>query len=55
MMLLPEFGVSVGYFFGIAVLDNFAIFNKESAVAEIADVFHGMSDKNDSLFMMFEI
>ncbi len=52
--LLPEFGVGVGNFAGVAVFDDFTVFDKDGTIAELADVLHGMGDKYNSLIVVFK-
>ena len=52
---MPKLSVGVGDFFGIAILDNFAVFDEDGAVAIFTDIFHGMGDQNDGLFVVFEV
>ena len=48
-MLFPEFEIGIGDFTRVAVFDDFAVFDKNGAVAELADIFHGMGDEDDGL------
>ena len=42
--LSPEFGVCVGDFVGGAVFFDLAVIDEDGAVAEFANVFHGVGD-----------
>ena len=55
MRLLPEFGVGIGDFFGVTILDDFAVFDKDGAIAKFTNVFHGVGNEDDSLFVAFEV
>lgn len=51
-LLLEKFGVGFGDFLGGARDGDFALLEHDGAVAELKDVFHGVSDEDDGLFAM---
>lgn len=51
---MPELSVGIGDLVGVAVLNDFTIFDEDGTVAEFANIGHGVGNKNDGLFVFFE-
>ena len=49
LFFLKQFEVSVSNDFRVTFFNNFSLINKDGAVTELANIFHGMGNKNDGL------
>ena len=50
--LVPEIFIGCCYFLWIVIQGDFAVFEKDGAVAIFADVFHGVGDEDDGLLTL---